>query len=369
MDEPESKSSGISPVADGIAKNRDLKRVASLVGDLFAVDAYYLHRDKLVLSLRYHFNREKSTTLLRERLELGGYRFEMSPGDNVLLLTIDPKPRLKIPRLNIILFVVTIVSVYLVPAYSFGWDYATGGGIVYAVALMSILVVHEMGHFIAGRRRDIVTSWPYFIPSPFLIGTFGAIIKSKSPFWNRRNLLEVGAAGPVFGWVVALGWLIYGLATAHQVPVVTGAPPDGVLVNFGDSALTWFLTHIIQGSPTPGYQFEWTEARFAGWVGLLVTAINMLPIGQLDGGHVLYGLFRRLQRPLGQLAMGALIILGFQASMWWLFAGLGLVFGVSHPPTLDDNKSPSRASKVLGWAALVILLLSFTPVPIEVVSP
>jgi hypothetical protein len=344
------------------SSNRDVKRIASLVGDLFAVDAYYLHGKQLVLSLRYLYDRGKSTKLLKERLELGGYRFSMSPGEDVVLLTVDPKRRLKIPPLNILLFIVTVASVYFVPSYSFGWDMSAGGGIEFTVAMISILLVHEMGHFIAGRRRNIVTSWPYFVPAPNIIGTFGAIIKSKSPFWNRRDLLEVGAAGPVAGWFVAVGWLIYGLSKSQQIPTL---PDTSGAIVFGHSLLTSFLSDLIQGPAEPGFMFSFPEAAFAGWVGLLVTAINMLPIGQLDGGHVLYGLFRRYQYPLGILAMIGLVALGFQSSMWWFFAALGIIFRVSHPPTLDDSKTPSRASRILGWTALVILVLSFTPVPIR----
>ena len=113
----------------------------------------------------------------------------------------------------------------------------------------------------------------------------------------------------------------------------------------------------------PGTSYILTEAAFAGWVGLLVTAINLLPIGQLDGGHIVYGLARRIQPTLGYVAMGALLLLGFQSPLWWLFAAFGLVFGVKHPPTLDDGKPLSRPALVMGVMAIVIIMLSFTPVP------
>ncbi|MBD3257833.1 site-2 protease family protein [candidate division GN15 bacterium] len=343
-------------------QERDVKRVAQLVGDLYLVDAWFRRGTRLALSLRHRFMRQKSMKLLSERLEMAGYTFTLTPGEETVLLEIDPKPRIRIPLLNIGLFLVTVVTVYVVPSLSFGWDMSAGGGIEFTVALMSILLVHEMGHYVAGRRRDIVTSWPYFIPAPNIIGTFGAIIRSKSPFWNRRDLLEVGAAGPVAGWFVAVGWLMYGLS--KSVPIPDPHFSEGAIV-FGHSLITSFLSDLIQGPAPEGYIFSFPEAAFAGWVGLLVTAINMLPIGQLDGGHVLYGLFRRFQRPLAFLALAGLIALGFQSHMWWFFAGLGIVFGVSHPPTINDSKPPSRAARVLGWTSLVILILSFTPVPIR----
>lgn len=341
-------------------QTREVERIAAIVGDLFSVDAYYLRGNKLALSLQYRYSHEKSLELLRDRLELAGYRFELSAGEDSVLLTVDPRRRLRIPRLNVILFLATIVTVYLVPAYYFEWDLASGGGIEFTIAMMSILVVHEMGHFIASRRRNIVTSWPFFIPAPTIIGTFGAVIKSKSPFWNRRDLLEVGAAGPVAGWIVAVGWMVYGLSKLQQVPAEMFADAG---LWWGSSILSDFLLRLVAGAPDPGHVYAVNEAWFAGWVGLLVTAINMLPIGQLDGGHVLYGLFRGYQRPLGTIAMIALVVMGFQSHMWWLFAAMGLIFGVAHPPTINDNKKPSLSSRILGWVALVILILSFTPVP------
>jgi membrane-associated protease RseP (regulator of RpoE activity) len=241
---------------------------------------------------------------------------------------------------------------------------ASGAGLQFTVAMISILFVHEMGHFIAGRRRQIITSWPYFIPAPNIIGTFGAIIKSKSPFWNRRDLIEVGAAGPIAGWIVALGWLIYGLSHSSIVtPEIAANTGEMVFSLQGKSILMRLATLALIG-PVPEGQFYFlSEAAFAGWVGLLVTAINLLPIGQLDGGHILYGLFRTKQRYLAMVAMVALLALGFQSPMWWFFAAFGLFFGVKHPPTLNDNFSIGRTAFLMAIGSILILILSFTPVP------
>jgi len=222
-----------------------------------------------------------------------------------------------------------------------------------------------MGHYVASRRRGIVTSWPYFIPAPNFIGTFGALIKSKSPFWNRRDLIEVGAAGPIAGWIVALGWLVYGLSTSSIIAPAS-APITGMAFSLdGESILIRWLVPLLIGSAPAGSFYLFSEAAFAGWVGLLVTALNMLPIGQLDGGHIVYGLSRRYQVRLGWLALGCLVILGFQSPTWWFFAALGFVMGVAHPPTLNDRKPVPLAARVMGWIALGILLLSFTPVPFQ----
>ena len=122
-------------------------------------------------------------------------------------------------------------------------------------------------------------------------------------------------------------------------------------------------TLTIIGAAPAGQFYLLTEAAFAGWVGLLVTAINLLPIGQLDGGHILYGLVGRRQYLLGRIAQVALVFLGFFSVMWWLFAALGLFFGVKHPPTLQDSRPPSTAALAMGWVAIGIMILSFTPIP------
>ena len=359
---------------------KQIQRVLGMVRDLFVTDAYYVHGSKLALSLRYRFEPARSLELLRDRLELSGYEFELSESEDLVLVTLDPRRKLKIPKLNIILFFVTLLTVYTIPVAvnegllggldrSFSGVLAAtleqlqaGRGLVFTVALMSILLVHEMGHFLASRRRNIVTSWPFFIPAPNFIGTFGAIIKSKSPFWNRRDLIEVGAAGPVAGWIVALAWLAYGIAQS-QVFTIDQAPVDRM--RLGDPLVFGWMVTLIKGELASNQILMAGEAATAAWVGLLVTAINLLPIGQLDGGHVLYGLTREKQHLLGWIAMVILFGLGFQSPLWWVFAAMGLIFKVPHPPTIDDTRRPSRASIVLGIFAIVIFVLSFTPAPFQ----
>ena len=356
------------------------EELTALVADLGVVDACYLQQNQIVLSLHLRFDPLKSTTLLKDRLRLAGYRFTLSLSDDTLLLSVSPHRKLTIPKLNIFLFFVTLASVYLVPVFYFNIlsnptlasaltatldDLAHGRGLEFTLALISILLVHEMAHFVASRRRGIITSWPYFIPAPNLIGTFGAIIKSKSPFWNRRDLIEVGAAGPIAGWVVAIGWLVYGLTNSAIISEELAAFSGMAFTLDGESILIKALVPWLIGPAPSGSLYAFSEAAFAGWVGLLVTALNMLPIGQLDGGHVLYGLTPRKQATLGWIALAGLLVLGFQSSIWWIFGGLAFVMGVVHPPTLDDQKPPPRTARILGWLSLVILLLSFTPVPFQ----
>jgi membrane-associated protease RseP (regulator of RpoE activity) len=343
----------------------------------------------------------RSRKLITDRLKLAGYDFTLQDVDDVLILSIDPRRRLRIPRLNLILFFLTLFTVYFVPVFLKNlpaaipdtlaengsgalsiWeeivlifrilpdaflgtlsDLAAGAGIEFTVAMISILFVHEMGHYIASRRRGIITSWPYFIPAPNIIGTFGAVIKSKSPFRNRRDLVEVGAAGPIAGWVVAVAWLVYGLTKSTALPAQVWSIKELQFSLHGESILMKLLTLTIIGPVPEGHYYLLTEAAFAGWVGLLVTAINLLPIGQLDGGHIIYGLGRQVQRTLGSIALAGLILLGFDSPIWWFFAGFGILFGVGHPPTMDDGRELSRTAATMGVAALIIFVLSFTPIP------
>ncbi len=360
-------------------KDLDKNNLAAykLVGDLFNITALYNSGNETVLTLSPIYNIDISTKLLKDRLQLAGYKYTISNDNDLIILRVNSKPTFKIPPLNIILFFTTLISIYVVPVFlqieftaSASTTFAdiinqtyqallSGQNILFTVAMISILFVHEMGHYIASRRRHIITSWPYFIPAPNIIGTFGAIIKSKSPFWNRRDLIEVGAWGPIAGWIVALGWTVYGIATASVEPL-TNQMANGFL---GEPLIFKFISTYLLQIDSNNYTLMLNEAMFAGWVGMLVTALNMLPIGQLDGGHVVYGLLQKRQHIIGYAAMGGLFILGFYSPIWWIFALMGVVFGVKHPRTLNDSEKLSKTAILLGIGSLIILILSFTPTP------
>ncbi len=358
--------------------DRDLKFLTPLLADLFIIDAVYSTTNKVDVRMTCRFDQVQCLKLLDDRLKLAGYKYSVDETSEQILLSIDPHRRLSIPPLNIFLFIVTLLSVYFTPVFflrslpdlSFVQNVqrtldalGQGAGIEFTLALISILLVHEMGHFIAGRRRGIITSWPYFIPAPNLIGTFGALIKSKSPFWNRRDLIEVGAWGPVAGWIVALVWLIYGLSNSIMLPASMVGIGQLTFTLEGESILIKTMVPILIGSAQPGDVYLFTEAAFAAWVGLLVTALNMLPMGQFDGGHVAYGLLGKRQKKLAWFVFGGLILLGFQSVIWWIFAAFGFISKLAHPPTLNDRRPPGRQALILGYVAILIFLLSFTPVP------
>ncbi len=362
---------------DDFKKQSD--ELSALLADIFQIGAIYRQNENIIFSLECQFDKEKSKAAINDRLKTAGYDYKLHDQGDLLLLSINPLRSNRIPPLNIILFVATLFTVYFVPVFykklaitptlrqaldETLQALASGAGLQFTVAMISILFVHEMGHFMAGRRRQIITSWPFFIPAPNIIGTFGAIIKSKSPFWNRRDLIEVGASGPIAGWILAIGWLIYGLTQSTIVsPESTISTGDMVFALEGESILMRLATLTIIGPAPEGQFYLLSEAAFAGWVGLLVTAINLLPIGQLDGGHIVYGLFRWKQRILATVSMVALLALGFQSPMWWFFAAFGLFFGVKHPPTLNDERPISKGALLMAITSILIMALSFTPVP------
>jgi membrane-associated protease RseP (regulator of RpoE activity) len=239
-------------------------------------------------------------------------------------------------------------------------------GIPYAAAIMLILVPHEMGHYLMMRRQQIAASLPYFIPAPLIspFGTFGAAIQLRETLKNRRKLLDVGAAGPIAGFVFAVPILLIGLATS---PVAEMSGPVGFVE--GNSLLYAFSKFIIFGEvlPAGGRDVLLNQLAWAGWTGLFVTAINMIPLGQLDGGHVLYSLLGETARKLYWPLLGVMVALTlFVSSVWLLIAVMLFFVGRVYAVPMDTITPLDRPRKLAGIAALVIFVLTFPPVPIYI---
>ncbi len=242
-------------------------------------------------------------------------------------------------------------------------------GMPYAAALLTILGVHEMGHYVAARRHKADVTLPYFIPMPIGLGTMGAVIRLKSPIKNRKQLFDIGVAGPLAGLAVAVPLLIIGLATSPVVFV--GRPIPGG--QEGNSILYLLLKLITKGQILPGggYDVSINAIAFAGWFGLIVTMINLLPIGQLDGGHIIFSLFGRKQWQIAIVAQVLLLLGGLYLAfttreflnVWLLWAILAQVFGLRHPPPLDDLTPLDRKRRLIGYATIVIFFLILTPLP------
>jgi membrane-associated protease RseP (regulator of RpoE activity) len=239
-------------------------------------------------------------------------------------------------------------------------------GWVFSVPLMAILLVHEMGHYLTGRRHLLDVTPPYFIPAIPPLGTFGAFIKIRSPITNRKVLVEVGASGPMAGALIAIPLLIVGLYLSEIRPQVGEAKG----FSFGSSIILELLCLLRFGEFSFNSTILLHPTAMAAWFGLFVTAMNLLPIGQLDGGHVIYALFgpRRAQI-ISTVVFVCLIPLGIILwPGWFMFGVLTLFLGLRHPPPLDPYTPLDRSGRLLGWADIVLLLMTFIPVPLNFVE-
>jgi len=239
-------------------------------------------------------------------------------------------------------------------------------GAPFAFTLLAILGVHEFGHYFTARHYHASVSLPYFIPAPppFLFGTMGAIIRMRSPAKDRNSLFDIAAAGPLAGLVIAVLAILLGL----EWSTVARVPPGGHIV-FGDSLLMRFLIYLKFGPLAPGMDVFIHPVALAGWVGLFVTALNLFPVGQLDGGRIAYALFGRRHRLVGIATFVGLLLLGAVtgAANWVVWAALlFFLVGFHHSPPLDDVTPLTPGRWLVGVLCLLLLVLLIPPVPIQV---
>ncbi len=231
---------------------------------------------------------------------------------------------------------------------------------------MTILLCHEMGHFIQAWRYGVYASLPYFIPFPLSpIGTFGAVIAMEPRKGDRRAVFDIGISGPLAGLVPTIVFCILGLCWSAP----SAARPDPNEPLLGSSYLFGeMISHFVPGGAAAGYVDlnSLHPVAVAGWVGLLITALNLFPIGQLDGGHILYGLLRRKAHLVASLVLVAAVVgtLRFHLWHWWLMLFLLMFLGTRHPPTADDDVSLGPWRCLLGWLTLAFMPLAFVPTPI-----
>ena len=243
-------------------------------------------------------------------------------------------------------------------------------GFTFSLTALTILFAHEMGHYIACRRYGIPSTLPYFLPVPFNFGTFGAFIKIKAPIQSKRQLFDVGIAGPIAGFVVLIPFLFYGIAHSLPAPLhEISEPVEGTAVALvllpGRCLAIELVTWLFHGRLAPGMVLNLHPVAYGAWLGLLATAINLLPLGQLDGGHILYAATGRLQRRLALPLWILLGLMGFYWPGWWLWCFVILSIGLFHPPVYDESEPLDAKRRLLAWSALAMLVLSFMPVPIR----
>ncbi|MEW6570938.1 MAG: site-2 protease family protein [Nitrospirota bacterium] len=274
----------------------------------------------------------------------------------------------KIPLLHLVLFVLTLMTTLTVGAMQTGVNVFEEPGKIYkglpfALTLIAILLSHELSHYFVSKKHKVKATLPYFIPAPTIIGTFGAFIKMKSPIISRKSLIDIGASGPIAGFIVSVIASIIGLNLSEVVSV---AQNKGIL-GLGDSILFSFLSRTVLGPTLPGHDILLNPVAFAGWIGLFVTSINLIPVGQLDGGHVAYALLGEKHRLVSMVLVVVMVPLGLILwEGWIIWAFLLLILGLKHPPVLYWEVPLDRRRRFIGWLALFILFITFIPVPFRI---
>ena len=252
--------------------------------------------------------------------------------------------------LHIVLFILTVASTWFV------------GGPVYSFAVILILFGHEMGHYLMSRRYGIRATLPFFLPFPLPpFGTLGAVIRMESTVSSRKVLFDTGVAGPIISLILSIPAIIIGLKLSRVVPI--SHIKEGVL-RLADPLLFSFIQRLVLGEVSENYEIFLHPIGFAGWVGLFVTSLNLLPIGQLDGGHIAYGLFGRRSRVIFLIAIAVMaFITVFYNPGWILLYLLLILFGFRHPSPMDDQTPLDWKRKLLGGFVFLAFFLSFTPAP------
>jgi membrane-associated protease RseP (regulator of RpoE activity) len=266
-----------------------------------------------------------------------------------------------------ILLAATLASVFFVGGYTGqGWEMDWKAGASFAIPLILILLFHEFGHFLVSRRNHMATSPPYFIPMPFSIfGTLGAVIVMRAPPKNRKQLFQMAVAGPLGGLILAIPFLFIGLSQSEVGPL---PPPPYILE--GNSIFyllaKWLVFH--QWLPSGGMDVQLHNMAFAAWVGLFITGLNLIPAGQLDGGHIVYTLFGNKVKYLSYAVVGAFLVMSIKYPGWLLWTALIFFLGRVYAVPMDDLTPLPRKYKVLGYFMLVLLVLLFTPIPIQIIK-
>lgn len=317
----------------------------------------HLSQGTLLERLEQEINHHSTNVIVKKENDDVTLYFE----ENKVVLRIP-----EIPRINVILFFFTILTTLLAGAMMEGGDVFKHPielikGVPFSVTLMLILGTHEFGHYYYAQKHGVDATLPYFIPAPTIIGTFGAFIKINSPITKKSALLQIGAAGPIAGFIVAVPALIIGLTQSTVISL--DETFEGM--RLGDSLLMIGLTGIIFPGLEPNQDILLHSVAFAGWIGLLVTMLNLLPIGQLDGGHIAYAMLGEKYDQVAKIALLSLIPLSYFSMNWLIWGALILVLmrTIKHPPVMNIYEPLSHHDKNIGYMCLAIFILCFIPAP------
>ena len=322
---------------------------------------------------------EDSFDRMREEMATQGYipMITYEKGEHIVQVARKPKTKYRSIYVNLVFLIITIFTTTLaglslwngyadVPSGE-GWAAENWlmGAVTFAIPLMTILGVHELAHYFMARRRNIAASLPFFIPGPpNLIGTFGALISIRDPIPNRKVMLEIGVAGPIAGFLLSIPLAILGLILTNDGARLAPVNEGGSVISISFPAIYIWLEQLFPIHT----DYMLHPTAFAAWAGLFVTALNLLPVGQLDGGHVARALLGDKARYLSWATLAAMIALSMFFFGWLLLAILVLFLGARHPPPLNDISRLGKKRTIVGVLTLSILLVGFVPQPLVIVG-
>ncbi len=320
----------------------------------------------------FFYNPDRSAEALYEELKKAGYYASIREGGTgyyEVVVFREYRYGRGNPLVNLVLFILTVFTTLVVGVTLKGINPFIGfpgslvHGIPFSFSLLLILGCHELGHYFASRRHDVEATLPYFLPVPHpLLGTLGAFIRIKSPIPSRKVLLDIGAAGPIVGALVALPITVVGIHLSRYVPRETAE--GGILM--GSSLLFGFLENLVKGSAPQGHDLLLNPMAYAGWFGFFITSLNLFPLGQLDGGHIAYALLGKNHRFVARAFFLILLGLGFLWPGYWFWAFLTLFLGLDHPPPLNNVTRLDGRRRTVAWISFLLFIITFVPVPFKV---
>ncbi len=361
---PDHRGGDVSPKEEPI--NGLLWTLGRELDGVFAIAEWEVQNGALHFRGRLMMDPEQAIRILSRRYAPYGFYPMIRSEEEMTLLKAPPRRKTVKPWVNLVLLGATLLTTLTVGAANEGvnvFRHPSGllAGVPFAFSLLLILGIHELGHYFTARSYGVEVTLPYFIPAPIGLGTFGAFIKMKSPVTDRKALFDVGLAGPLAGLVIAIPVLIIGLKHSQIIPALE---PGRIGIRLGSPLLFSFIQRLTLGSLPENVDVLLHPVAFAGWIGLFVTALNLLPIGQLDGGHVSYALLGRHHRWVAIGTLLGLLVMGTLFWPGWLFwAGLTLALGLKHPPPLNDVTPLDRRRRVGGVLSFLLLLSLITPAP------
>jgi membrane-associated protease RseP (regulator of RpoE activity) len=343
------------------------REIENFLKEVMDIECAKMEHFYLVWEGTFKIPEKEALDYIKEKADSSNLDVSFKNKEDGVSLAFRVKPQKKESKkwINLLLLAITFLTTLAAGAFQQGVNPFIPitnliKGLPFSLSIMIILGSHELGHYFMARKNKVDTTLPYFIPGPTIIGTFGAVIKMKSPIRDKNSLVEIGATGPIVGFIFSTIALLVGLSLST---VVTFSGDEGIVL--GNSLLIKFLTKLYFSDLPEAKDVLFHPIAFAGWLGYLVTAINLLPVGQLDGGHILYALVGEKTKIIGYVIFGTVILLIPLWPGWAIWAILFLIIRFKHPPPLDRLSPLSLKHKIIAMISFAIFILTFMPVPFQ----